>query len=193
MHQYKGESGKVVVAFSVSNKVKKLCTHYRLPVQVTKIGFKYICEIMQQEDVLVGGEESGGIAVKGHIPERDGIWDGLLLIEHIAKNKCTLEDLIEEVYAIVGKFAYNRLDLHLDESKKQHIIERCKAGVFNKFGDIPVTKVEDLDGWKYYLQDEETLLIRASGTEPLLRVYAEAATPERVDEILIKAKQQLLG
>lgn len=193
LHQYKGLSGKVVIAFSVSNKVKKLCAHYNLPVEVTKIGFKHICEIMQQEDVLVGGEESGGIAVKGHIPERDGIWDGLVLIEHIAKNNSSLEELINEVYAIVGRFAYNRLDLHLEESKKQEIIARCKAGGFKRFGDIPVTNVEDLDGWKYYLQDEETLMIRASGTEPLLRVYAEAATADRVEEILIKAKHELLG
>ncbi len=193
LHKYKGLNGKVVIAFSVSNKVKKLCEHYNLPVQVTKIGFKYICEIMQEEDVLVGGEESGGIAVKGHIPERDGIWDGLVLIEHLAKTNTSLEALIEEVYEIVGKFAYNRLDLHLEESKKQEIIARCKAGDFKKFGDIPVTKVEDIDGWKYYLQDEETLMIRASGTEPLLRVYAEAISHERVEEILIKAKQELLS
>lgn len=193
LHKYKGISGKVVVAFSVSNKVKILCEHYGLPIQVTKIGFKHICEIMQQEDVLVGGEESGGIAVKGHIPERDGIWDGLVLMEHLAKNKVSLEHLIEEVYEIVGRFAYNRLDLHLEESKKQEIINRCKAGEITNFGGIAVTKVEDLDGWKFYLDDQETLMIRASGTEPLLRVYGEAVSAERVEEILIKAKQELLG
>ncbi|OJV28367.1 MAG: phosphoglucosamine mutase [Bacteroidetes bacterium 37-13] len=193
LHKYKGLNGKVVIAFSVSNKVKTLCQHYGLPFEVTKIGFKHICEIMQNEDVLVGGEESGGIAVKGHIPERDGIWDGLVLVEHLAKNNISLETLIEEVYEIVGKFAYNRLDLHLEESKKQEIIARCKADGFKSFSGIPVTKVEDIDGWKYYLEDEETLMIRASGTEPLLRVYAEAISAERVEEILIKAKQELLG
>jgi phosphomannomutase len=193
LHKYKGLGGKVVIAFSVSNKVKKLCAHYGLPFEVTKIGFKYICEIMQHEDVLVGGEESGGIAVKGHIPERDGIWDGLVLVEHIAKNNTSLEALIEEVYAIVGKFSYNRLDLHLEESKKQEIVANCKAGKYTKFGDINVTGLEDIDGWKYNLQDEEILMIRASGTEPVLRVYAEASSAERVEEILIKAKAELLG
>ncbi|MDW8274694.1 MAG: phosphoglucomutase/phosphomannomutase family protein, partial [Chitinophagales bacterium] len=179
--------------FSVSDKVKKLCKIYNLPVEVTKIGFKYICEIMQREDVLLGGEESGGIAVKGHIPERDGIWDGLLIIEHLATHGTTLEKLIQEVYDLVGKFSYSRLDLHLEEEKKQQILQRCASGAIRRFDDLEISRVEDLDGWKFYLSDEETVMIRASGTEPLLRIYAEAATPERVEEILIKAKHEILA
>ncbi|MCW5908695.1 MAG: hypothetical protein KIS94_12605 [Chitinophagales bacterium] len=193
LHKYKEMNGKVVIAFSVSNKVKKLCEAYGIPVQVTKIGFKYICEIMQHEDVLVGGEESGGIAVKGHIPERDGIWDGLVIVEHLVKSGQTLQELIQEVYDVVGKFSYNREDLHLKEEQKQQIMDNCKKGAYASFGDIPVTKVEDTDGYKFYLQDEETLMLRASGTEPVLRVYAEAGSEERVEEILRKAKTELLG
>lgn len=193
LHKYKEMTGKVVIAFSVSNKVKKLCEAYGIPVEVTQIGFKYICEIMQNEDVLVGGEESGGIAVKGHIPERDGIWDGLVIVEHLVKQGQTLQELIDEVYAVVGKFSYNRNDLHLKEEQKVQIMENCKNGVYTSFGDIPVTKVEDTDGYKFYLQDEETLMIRASGTEPVLRVYAEAGSEERVEEILHKVQAVLLG
>lgn len=193
LHKYKEMTGKVVIAFSVSNKVKKLCEAYGIPVEVTKIGFKYICEIMQNEDVLVGGEESGGIAVKGHIPERDGIWDGLVIVEHLVKQGQTLQELIDEVYAVVGKFSYNRNDLHLKEEQKVQIMENCKNGVYTSFGDIPVTKVEDTDGYKFYLQDEETLMIRASGTEPVLRVYAEAGSEERVEEILRKVQAVLLA
>lgn len=192
LHKYQGMNGKVVIAFSVSNKVKKLCAIYGLDVEVTKIGFKYICEIMQHEDVLVGGEESGGIAVKGHIPERDGIWDGLVIIDHLVQHNSTLPELIKEVYELVGTFSYNRNDLHLDDAKKNQIMENCKNGVYKQFGDIPVSHVEDLDGYKFYLQDEETLMIRASGTEPVLRVYAEAATADRVEEILRKVKETLL-
>jgi phosphomannomutase len=192
LHKYQGMNGKVVIAFSVSNKVKKLCQLYGLEVEVTKIGFKYICEIMQHEDVLVGGEESGGIAVKGHIPERDGIWDGLVIVDHLVQHNSTLPELIKEVYELVGTFAYNRNDLHLEEAKKNQIMENCKNGVYKQFGDIPVNHVEDLDGYKFYLQDEETLMIRASGTEPVLRVYAEAATADRVEEILRKVKETLL-
>ena len=104
LHKYKGMSGKVVVAFSVTDRVKKLCEVYGLPVEVTAIGFKYISEIMVHEDVLVGGEESGGIAVKGHIPERDGIYDGLAIYEFMTKTGKTLKELCEEVYDIVGHF-----------------------------------------------------------------------------------------
>ncbi len=193
LHKYKEMSGKVVIAFSVSDKVKKLCDIYGIPWEVTKIGFKYICEIMQQEDVLVGGKESGGIAVKGHLPERDGIWNGLVILEHLVSHHKTLPELIQEVYKEVGQFAYNRNDLHLKEEQKLQIMENCKNGKYASFGDIPVSRVEDLDGYKFYLQDEETLMIRASGTEPVLRVYAEAATPGRVEEILQRVRLTLMG
>jgi phosphomannomutase len=193
LHKYKGMTGKVVVAFSVSNKVKKMCEQYGIPCEITKIGFKYICEIMQNEDVLVGGEESGGIAVKGHIPERDGIWDGLVIIEHLVKQNHTLQDLIDEVYAVVGKFAYNRDDLHLSEELKQQIIQNCSTGFYTSFDGINVAKVEDIDGYKFYLEGDETVMIRASGTEPLLRVYVEASTDDRVNEILGRVRKTLLG
>lgn len=193
LHKYKNETGKVVIAFSVSDKVKKLCDHYGIPYEVTKIGFKYICEIMQSDDVLVGGEESGGIAVKGHIPERDGIWDGLVIVEHLVKNSQSLQELIDEVYEIVGQFSYNRDDLHLKEEQKLSIVENCKKGVYKDFDGIPVNRIEDLDGHKFYLVDEETVMIRASGTEPVLRIYAEASNEERVRIILDKVKKTLLG
>lgn len=192
LHKYRQMNGKVVVAFSVSNKVKKLCEIYGLDIEVTKIGFKYICEIMQNEDVLVGGEESGGIAVKGHIPERDGIWDGLVIFDHLVSQGQTLDELIAEVYAQVGKFSYNRDDLHLKEEQKLSIVENCKNGVYTEFGGIPISKVEDIDGYKFYLVDDETVMIRASGTEPVLRIYVEAATDDRVAEILEKVKGTLL-
>ena len=192
LHKYKGLSGKVVIAFSVSDKVKKLCDIYNLPYQVTQIGFKNICEIMQRENVLVGGEESGGIAVAGHIPERDGIWDGLVIIEHLVKHEQTLPELIEEVYELVGKFSYNRDDLHLKEEQKLQIVQNCKNGVYKDFGGIPVSKVEDTDGYKFHLVDEETVMIRASGTEPVLRIYVEAATEDRVQIILETVKKTLL-
>jgi phosphomannomutase len=193
LYKYKEMTGKVVVAFSVSDKVKKLCHEYGIPCEVTKIGFKYICEIMQSDDVLVGGEESGGIAVKGHIPERDGIWDGLVIVEHLVQNEQTLQELIDEVYEVVGSFSYNRDDLHLEEQQKLQIMENCRNGVYKSFGEIPVSKVEDIDGYKFHLVDEETVMIRASGTEPLLRVYVEASTEPRVQIILDKVRKTLLG
>ena len=193
LHKYKKMTGKVVIAFSVSPKIKKMCEAYGIEVQVTEIGFKHIAQIMIKEDVLVGGEESGGIAVKGHIPERDGIWDGLVILEHMAKTNTSLEELIEEVYEVVGAFSYNRNDLHLAESKKQEIIANCKANKYTSFGKFNIEEVETIDGFKYHLGNERNVMIRPSGTEPVLRVYAEAETPEMVEEILKETKAILLA
>lgn len=193
LHQYRGMDGKVVVAFSVSHRVKKMCEAYGLDYDVTKIGFKYIAERMVQEDVLVGGEESGGIAQKGNIPERDGIWNGLTIMEFMARTGKTMTQLIEEIYEVVGPFAYNRDDLHLNEAKKQEIIQQCADGKFTSFGPFEVQKVETIDGFKFYLPNDATLMIRPSGTEPVLRVYGEAETPEKVQELLKAAHETLLG
>lgn len=193
LYRYKKMEGKIVVAFSTSVKIKKLCEHYGLPIEITKIGFKYICGFMIREDVLVGGEESGGIAVKGHIPERDGIWDGLILLEFMAKTGKSLKELIAEVYDITGAFSYNRNDLHIEESLKQEIIQHCKNGKYNSFGPYPVVKVENLDGFKYYLDEERTIMIRPSGTEPVLRVYAEGPDTDTVKNMLAAAKETLLN
>lgn len=192
LKEHKGLSGKVVTAFSVTDKVKKLCEQYGLAQQTTKIGFKYICEFMVQEDVLLGGEESGGIATKGHIPERDGIWMGLLLLEFMAKTGKSLEELIEEVYAKVGAFAYERDDLHLTNELKQSIMDNCKKGVYQSFGDYTVQRVETIDGYKFHLSDTEWLMIRPSGTEPVLRVYAEAPTQAEVRTLLDAVHKSLL-
>ncbi|MCS6990927.1 MAG: phosphoglucomutase/phosphomannomutase family protein [Chitinophagales bacterium] len=192
LHRYKKMNGKVVVAFSVSDKVKKMCLKYGLPVEVTPIGFKHISEKMVKEDVLVGGEESGGIAVKGHIPERDGIWDGLLLLEFMAYTGKTLQQLIQEVYDIVGAFSFERLDLHLDDSLKQQIIANCQKGLYKSFGRYHILRTEDLDGFKYHFSNDEWVMIRPSGTEPLLRVYGEAPSRQGVRDMLQTVKQVLL-
>ncbi|MBS1592867.1 MAG: phosphoglucomutase/phosphomannomutase family protein [Bacteroidetes bacterium] len=193
LHEYRELRGKVVIAFSVSDKVKKLCEHFGIEVEVTKIGFKYICEKMITEDVLVGGEESGGIAVKGHIPERDGIWDGLVLIDYLSANGLSVEDLINEIYAIVGPFAYNRLDLHLKEEQKQQIIADCKAGTYQSFGNLQLMRVEDIDGYKFHFANDEVVMIRPSGTEPVLRIYVQAGDLDRVNDIIEIVRKQLVG
>ena len=193
LYKYKNMTGKVVTAFSVSNKVKKMCQAYGLDQETTKIGFKYVCEIMNKEDVLVGGEESGGIAVKGHIPERDGIWDGLVIFEWMASSGKTMTELVQEVYEVVGPFSYNRNDLHITEALKLKIVENCNAGVYKAFGDNVITNVETIDGFKFYFDEDETVMVRASGTEPVLRVYSEAPTSERVEELLKAAKETLLA
>ena len=193
--KYKGQSGKVCTAFSTTPKVEKLCKHYNLPLETVKIGFKYICEIMLKEDVLLGGEESGGIAIKGHIPERDGIWMGLVIWEFMAKSGKKLPELIEEVYSIVGAFSFERSDLHLKEELKSKIVANTAANFYKSFGKYIIRRIDDLDGYKYFFddKDEEWLLIRASGTEPVLRTYAESPTREGAFAILKAAENTLLN
>lgn len=192
--KYKGLKGKVVTAFSTTPRVKKMCDHYGLELETVKIGFKYIAGIMVEEDnILLGGEESGGIAVTGHIPERDGIWMGLIIWEFMAKSGKTLEQLIDEVYEITGSFFFERNDLHLKEEVKQNIIQKTKSNAYNAFGNYKVNEVQDLDGYKYFFDNDEWVMIRPSGTEPVLRLYAESANAAGAAKILDAVKSTILS
>ncbi len=143
--------------------------------------------------VRVGGEESGGIAIKGFIPERDGIWIGLTLWEFMAKTGKSLDELIKEVYDVVGSFAMGRIDLHITEDIKQNVLAKCKSGMYKNFGNYTIEKVEDLDGYKFHLGNDEWVMIRASGTEPVLRVYSESSTLEKAENILQNTKTTILA
>ncbi|HQQ93947.1 MAG TPA: phosphoglucomutase/phosphomannomutase family protein [Bacteroidia bacterium] len=191
--KYKGMKGKVAVAFSTSVKIRNMCAHYGLELDVLKIGFKYICAVMVKEDVLLGGEESGGIAIKGHIPERDGIWMGLTIWEFMARTGKSLKQLIEEVYAITGTFSFDRNDLHISDEIKAKVLANCKSGAYKAFGKFKVSRTDDLDGFKYFFDENSWVMIRASGTEPVLRVYAEAPNKAMADEILEEAGKVLLN
>ena len=193
MVKYKKMNGKVVTAFSCSVKVKQICDYYGLDQETVQIGFKHIAGKMVSENVLLGGEESGGIATAGHIPERDGIWMGLILFEFMAKSGKSLEDLIEEVYEIVGPFYFERIDLHIDEDIKQSIIQNCKDGNYSSFGKYNVERIETTDGFKFFFDDDTWVMIRASGTEPVLRTYAESSSQEKCFDILEDTRKTLLG
>lgn len=191
MVEYKKMTGKVVVTFSVTDKMKILADLYGLELEVTKIGFKYIAEIMTNEDVIVGGEESGGLAIKGHIPERDGIWIGLTILEFMASTGKSLEQLIAELYDKVGSFSFDRDDLHITEAKKQAIMQRCFDDDITSIGSRKVHKIENVDGYKFFMDGGETLLVRPSGTEPVLRVYAQSSDAKTVRALLDDAHVSL--
>ena len=194
MYKVKGEKGEVYSTFSCTSKIQKLCDVYGLNNTVTKIGFKYICDLIVNsgKPFLVGGEESGGIAVNGHIPERDGVWIGLMIWEFMAKSGRSLRDLVNEIYDVVGKFAVERYDLHVTEELKQQIISNSKTGKYESFGNLKVVRTEDLDGFKFFFEDESWVMIRPSGTEPVLRVYCEAPTTAESFKILDIVKADLL-
>ncbi|MFY8189542.1 MAG: phosphoglucomutase/phosphomannomutase family protein [Bacteroidia bacterium] len=193
LHKYKGMDGKVITTFSATSKISELAKAYGLEIEITKIGFKYICEKMVTENVLVGGEESGGIAIKGFIPERDGIWIGLTLWEFMASTGKSLDELIQEVYDVVGSFAMGRIDLHITEEIKQKVLANCEAGFYKAFGSYQIEKIETIDGFKFHLGNSEWVMIRASGTEPVLRVYSESNTDENATKILEVTKAVLLA
>jgi phosphomannomutase len=172
--------------------MKKMAEQFGLDYEVTKIGFKYIADIMAEEDVLVGGEESGGLAVKGHLPERDGIWIGLMILEFMAKTGKSLETLIQEVYDLVGEFNCDRDDLHIEETVKQAVVKKCKEDPYQAFDSYEVAKTENIDGFKFHLGNERWVMIRPSGTEPVLRVYAQAESAQEVRKILDATRDTIL-
>jgi phosphomannomutase len=182
--KYKGQTGKVVTGFSSTQKVKALCKALDLDLQIVKIGFKHSAVVMLEEDVLLAGEEAGGIATKGHIPERDGLWNVLLIMEMLHETGKTIHEILKEIAAEVGVFDYARLDLNISRDKIEEITATLKNNAPSRFGDHEVLTHETLDGNKFYFNENEWLMFRASGTEPLLRIYAESSDIDNVNELL---------
>jgi phosphomannomutase len=178
------QGGEVVKTFSTTRMVDKMAAKYGLPVHVTPIGFKYICELMLTHDVLIGGEESGGIGIKGHLPERDGLLNSLLLAEVMADRGRTLGELVGELSAEFGPHEYGRVDLEVKREAMVRLLARVKHHMFKKVAGSLITNTESLDGFKMGFRDGAWLLVRPSGTENMLRLYAEAPTREQVSALL---------
>ncbi|MEX0747520.1 MAG: phosphoglucomutase/phosphomannomutase family protein [Rhodothermales bacterium] len=191
LHKERGLTGEIVKTFSTTRMIDRMGAAYGLPVETTPIGFKYIASRIVNRDVLVGGEESGGIAVKGHIPERDGIFIGLLITEMMVKRGRRMSELVAELHEEFGPHVCRRIDVHTTEMRKQAILKRLReeAGLA-EIGGHPVTEVETLDGYKHQLKDG-WLLVRASGTEPVLRIYSEAPSADEAEALIRDAAAQL--
>jgi phosphomannomutase len=180
--EQKGMTGEVVKSFSVTQMIDQQCGKYKLTMHETPIGFKYICRMMTERDVLIGGEESGGLGVKGHIPERDGIFLGLLLCEVMAARKKSLGALVQELMDEYGQHEFRRVDVHMTEKEKTAVMKKYR-GVVQQIAGYPVIGRKDTDGHKLFV-DGGWVLVRASGTEPLIRFYAEGNSVAQVEALV---------
>jgi phosphomannomutase len=180
----RGMEGGVVRTFSQSVLLKRIAAAHGLPLHETPIGFKYIADLMLQSDILIGAEESGGIGVRGHLPERDGILNSLLFLEAVIASGKTPCELVTEVHREFGEFYFNRRDLHTEVARGQALVETLAARAPASVEGHEVTSVETLDGTKLLFRDESWLLFRQSGTEPVLRIYAEATSVEKREALL---------
>lgn len=181
----RGLRGDVVKTVSTTFMIDNLTKKYGLTLHETPVGFNHIADLMLQHDVLIGGEESGGISIRGHIPEGDGILMGLLLLEVMAELKAPLHEIVAGLQAEYGPAYYDRIDAHLTHQlPKKDMVQRLANAAPNQVGGETIVRVDTLDGVKFYLADGSWLLIRPSGTEPVLRIYAEARSPAFRDALL---------
>jgi phosphomannomutase len=186
----RGWTGSVVRSVSTTRMVDRLAARYELPVYETPVGFNYIADYMLRDDVLIGGEESGGISIKGHIPEGDGILMGMLLVEVMAHARVPLHELVSDLQQQVGPACYARRDIPLKRAiAKRQMVQRLQEQAPAELAGERVVDVSALDGVKYLLADDAWLLIRPSGTEPVLRVYAEGRCGEQVKSLLAYGEQ----
>jgi phosphomannomutase len=191
LHEERGLDGTIVKTFSTTHMLDAMGAAYGLDVETTPIGFKYIASKMADGDILVGGEESGGIAAKGHIPERDGIYIGLLLVEMMVKRGKTLSALVDELLEQFGPHYNYRDDIHTSADQKRHVLAVLEEdGGLSEIDGQTVVEIDTLDGVKH-ITENGWLLVRPSGTEPVLRVYSEAETPEAAKMLVKDAASQL--
>jgi len=180
----RGQTGEVAKTFSTSKMIDRIAAARGLRLHETPIGFKHICDLMLARDILIGGEESGGIGVKGHLPERDGVVNSLLLAEAMAGSGRTLGELVAGLHERYGPQDYDRVDLHLPPGQKERALEKLSGAPPREVAGFRVAGTETLDGLKFLLEPSAWVLVRGSGTEPLLRLYAEAPAREPVRAIL---------
>lgn len=187
--EVRGERGALVKTLTSTEMISKLGKIYGVPVYETPVGFKYIAPLMIREHALIGGEESGGYGFRGHIPERDGILSGLYFLDFMAKTHKTPSQLLSDLYSRVGPHYYDRVDSHVSEGKRQAILDKLSRGSPDILAGTKVVRLDTTDGFRFLLADESWLLVRFSGTEPLVRLYAEAESTERLGELLNEGKR----
>jgi len=190
----KNQSGAIVKTVSTTRMLNRQAELYDLPLHETPVGFNHISDLMRSNNVLIGGEESGGISIKGHIPEGDGILMGLLLLEVMAAFNSPLHELVDNVLRDFGPVEYTRHDLRLNHPvEKQELVRRLQQRAPETIGHLSIKELQTTDGIKYLMENDSWLLIRPSGTEPVLRVYAEGRTVNDVKVLLEYGRQVAQG
>ena len=177
--KHRGWKGSAVRTVVTSHQIDAVAEQFGVKIHEVPVGFKYIGAIMEREPVIVGGEESGGLSVQGHVPEKDGILACLLMAELVAAEGKTLGQILKELSRISGPFYTDRINIHVDPAVKAGLLDRLGAG-FKAIGGFPVEKFMTMDGWKFLLTDGEWVAFRASGTEPVFRCYIEAHSKARL-------------
>ena len=193
-------SGEVVRAFNTTKMIDRIAAKHGRKLHETSIGFKYVADLMMEREILMGGEESGGIGYSRFLPERDGVLNSLLLANVMAEEGKTLGQLVADLQRDFGSHYYGRRDLHIPEDVKQNAIQRARAESTTALGKYKIIRKENKDGVKFFLDAptngngaEAWVLFRASGTEPLLRLYTEASSPELVNEFLATGEKFVAG
>ena len=177
-------SGGIVRTFSQSVLLKRIAAAHNLKLHETAIGFKYIADLMLNDDILIGAEESGGIGVKNHIPERDGILNSLLLLEAVLTAGKAPSEMLAELHREFGEFQFRRRDLRVETARGRELIDQLSTDTPETFAGHAVNGVETLDGTKLLFEDESWILFRQSGTEPMLRIYSEATSVDKANALL---------
>jgi alpha-D-glucose phosphate-specific phosphoglucomutase len=190
--EIRGERGPIIKSLCSTDMIDLLGKLYDVPVYETKVGFKYVAPLMIEKDAFIGGEESGGYGFRGHVPERDGILAGLYFLDFMIKTGKTPSQLVDLLYSKVGPHHYDRYDLHITAEQQETLLNKLAGSGIDSLAGLAVKKLQTTDGYKFILSDDSWLLLRLSGTEPLLRIYAEAPSPEQVRQLLESGKK-LLG
>ena len=182
--EVRGLRGPAVRSLTSTSMADRLGAKYGIPVFETPVGFKYVGPKMIEEDAILGGEESGGYGFKGHIPERDAILAGLYLLDLCVQKAQPLSEIVRYLHKVAGDSHYDRDDVTFPPDQREAIINRVNSAEPSSIGGLQVERIDNLEGRKFYLDDGSWLLVRFSGTEPLLRIYTETTSPERVRKIL---------
>jgi len=189
--EVRGERGAIIKTLNTSSMMDRLGEIYNVPVYETSVGFKHVAPKMMAENALIGGEESSGFGFRGHVPERDGILAGIYFIDMMSKLNKTPSELIDYLYSKVGPHYYHRLDVEFPHNEREKILQRFTQAMPTHLADTEVTKVKTVDGKQFLLADGSWLLFRFSGTEPLLRIYAEAPSLAKAETLIAEGRKIL--